>query len=156
MFSYLCAPSTGSGFVVSSAERACLCGSFSSWLTADLSGAFSPVPNPAIGGVIGGVARRRRIANRLRLPSLPRQRRGAPRAPRERQIAADSLYSGAMMMLSPYRPEGTARIGSLVPTAWAQRTLPPLLLGRIIFQQGDLRLTSGSTLKNGEFCTDFV
>ena len=45
----------------------------------------------------------------------PRQRQGcvsaAPRAPGERQTPAAGLYSGAMMMLSPYRPATASTTG---------------------------------------------
>ncbi len=58
------------------------------------------------------------------------------RAPRERQPPAASLYSGAMIMMPPYRPAATA-------TATATATV----FGAAIFGQGDLRLSSGEALK---------
>jgi len=46
----------------------------------------------------------RLAAHRLRLPSLPRQRRGAPGAPGERQTFPESLYSGAMTIAAANYP----------------------------------------------------
>ena len=64
----------------------------------------------------------------------------APRAPGERQTPPDGLYSGAMIMPPPYRLASTRAAG----------------FGAAIFEQGDLRLTSGSTLKKTKYCTGFV
>jgi len=59
----------------------------------------------------------------------------APGAPRERQLPAAGLYSGAMMLPPPYRPA----------------TSPATGFGRIIFQQDDFRLLSGEALKKRNF-----
>ena len=59
----------------------------------------------------------------------------APGAPRERQLPAAGLYSGAMMLPPPYRPA----------------TSPATGFGAAIFLQGALRLSSGKNLKMANF-----
>ncbi len=59
----------------------------------------------------------------------------APRAPGERQPASAGVYSGAMMMPPPYRLASTRAAA----------------FGAAIFEQGDLRLSSGKNLKMQNF-----
>jgi len=56
-------------------------------------------------------------------------------APGERHAPAAGVYSAAMMIPPPYRPAVSPAVG----------------FGAAIFQQGDLCLSSGSTLKKRNF-----
>jgi hypothetical protein len=60
-----------------------------------------------------------------------------------------------MMIPPPYRPAASARKGSgsyVVDSEGA----PAAAFGAAIFEQGDLRLSSGDTLKKMEFCMRYV